>query len=156
MRKHLLLLTAPLVLAACTGDLTGDGEVPAEQPVVEETVTPPAAPTDTLQDPGITVSQPALEGEFYSPITVRGEARASWFNGNTFPVRLKNDAGNILVDTYATALTEVSADGMTAFETFVDFSGVDAESALLVLEKGVPSEDPSAAGSVIIPVRLVR
>lgn len=155
MRKYLLLAAAPLLLAACQGDVTGDLTNDG-QPAVQDTA--PSAPADTLQDPGITVSEPSPDAEVGSPIAVRGEARASWYSPQgTFPVRLKDEAGNILVDLYATALTPISSDGMTAFETFLDASAATVDRGMIVLEKADnTSGDPNSAGSIIIPVRLVR
>jgi hypothetical protein len=85
-------------------------------------------------------------------VTVTGQARGTWYFEASFPMRLEDPNGNVIVQSFA------QAEGEWMTETFVPFSGalVIPESfhgdAILRLEKDNPSGLPEHADTLWLPV----
>lgn len=88
-----------------------------------------------------------------SPLVVRGQARGMWYFEATFPIKLVDNNGNIIAESFAQA----SGDWMT--EDFVPYEGqlifeTAAKEGKLILEKSNPSGLPERADYLEIPVKL--
>jgi len=102
----------------------------------------------------ISVSQPAPNKTVKSPLTVKGEARGTWYFEASFPVRLLDTNGNEI----AAAPAQAQSDWMTAdfvpFRVTLTFSATPGTTGTLVLQKDNPSGDPAKTQSVRIPVKF--
>lgn len=90
----------------------------------------------------IRVDTPQFKEAIKSPLAVRGQARGSWFFEGTFPVKLYDDEGGILVETYAQAQGEWMTEDFVAFRAMLEFEKPEDEKGVLVLEKDNPSGLP--------------
>lgn len=88
-----------------------------------------------------------------SPLTVKGRARGTYFFEASFPIRLVDENGRELAESY------VEAQGEWMTEEFVPFSGeleftTSAKSGTLFLEKSNPSGLPENKMVLEVPVRF--
>jgi|GEM_PF-3541662 len=125
---------------------------------------PPVVVESTEASGGITVEEPEQFDLVESPLTIRGEARGTWFFEATFPVKLLDKAENVIAEGYVTAGDPTSdsserASWMT--EDFVPFTGTiefeapeESAEGILMLEKANPSGLEENAGMMWVPVRF--
>lgn len=99
------------------------------------------------------VDFPKPNDKIYSPLTVLGKARGTWFFEASFPVRLIDAKGNILTQ----GIAQAKADWMT--ENFIPFKSelifikpVGQTSGYLILKKDNPSGLPEYDDELKIPV----
>ncbi|MFA6189923.1 MAG: Gmad2 immunoglobulin-like domain-containing protein [Candidatus Staskawiczbacteria bacterium] len=103
----------------------------------------------------IKVSNPLPNQEIQSPIVVRGQARGYWFFEATFPIKLLDENGNVLVQTYAQAQGDWMTENFVPFESVLTFSVNKNQKGTLVLEKDNPSGLAENAKEIRIPVNLI-
>jgi len=109
------------------------------------------SPTNDL----IRVEAPTENVEVTSPLSIRGEARGTWYFEASFPARLENAAGDLI------AQGPIQADGDWMTEEFVPFDDTLAFSvatrtdAVLILSRDNPSGLPENDASISIPVTLL-
>ena len=102
----------------------------------------------------IHVSEPDANTVVSSPLTVRGEARGTWYFEASFPVRLLDSSGNELAVAPAQAQDDWMTIDFVPFEVTLTYTTTSATGSL-VLEKDNPSGEPQNAASIVIPVRFV-
>ena len=101
----------------------------------------------------IRVAVPEENAAVSSPLTIRGEARGSWFFEATFPVELRS-SGAVIARGYVEATDNWMTEDFVPFTGTLEFSMPDADTGVLVLEKANPSGLPEHAAEVSIPVRF--
>lgn len=114
------------------------------------------------QTPGETFPEPKLvrvnnlqsNQEIQSPFIINGEAVGYWFFEATFPVKLLDENGNIIKQTYAQAQGDWMTESFVPFESILSFSVSKDQQGTLVLEKDNPSGLPQNAAEIRIPVKL--
>lgn len=89
-----------------------------------------------------------------SPLKITGEMRGPWFFEASFPVKLVDANGNLIVQHYAQAQSEWMTTDFVPFESELEFSYPRTETGFLVLEKDNPSGLPENAEAIEIPVRF--
>lgn len=147
MKKDFLLLLAPLVIVGLFLALVFGYR--REKP--DNTVMPPPDTTADL----IRVFEPEPNDEIRSPLTVRGEARGTWYFEASFGVRLVDNQDKEIAAVPAQALGEWMTTDFVPFEaTLSSFYWGSARSGILILEKANPSGLPEQAMSLRIPVRF--
>ena len=88
-----------------------------------------------------------------SPLLVEGEARGFWFFEASFPVKLIDEQGNLIVQGIAQAQDEWMTENFVPFKATLEFSTF-ATSGFLVLEKDNPSGLPENSDEVRRAVRF--
>ena len=107
--------------------------------------------TDTL----IIVDNIKDNQEVSSPITILGKARGNWYFEATFPVKLVDLDGNVLVSTFASAEGDWMTTDFVNFSTTLEYTkSTSTNHALIVLSKDNPSGMPEFDQSIYIPVIL--
>ncbi|HYE59771.1 MAG TPA: Gmad2 immunoglobulin-like domain-containing protein [Candidatus Kapabacteria bacterium] len=89
-----------------------------------------------------------------SPLTVSGEARGYWYFEASFPIRLEDANGTVLVQSYAMAKGEWMTTEFVPFTTQLTFKKPTTKTGFLVLEKDNPSGLPEQADELKFPVRF--
>lgn len=87
-----------------------------------------------------------------SPLTVKGEARGSWFFEASFPIEIIDGSGNIIGQTIAQAKEEWMTSDFVPFETVLDFSAPETNKGTLILRKDNPSGLAENDDQLVIPV----
>lgn len=91
-----------------------------------------------------------------SPLTIRGEARGSWFFEASFPIVLTNWDGLIIAESYATAQDDWMTTDFVPFEATLEFDTPEyGERGFLILKKDNPSGLPEHDAAYEIPVTFV-
>jgi len=111
-------------------------------------------PVPSGEDVLIKVSSPLPDQEIQSPILVKGEAKGQWFFEATFPIKLLDENGNIIKQTFAQAEGEWMTENFVPFESVLTFSVDKNQKGTLVLEKDNPSGLSENAREIRIPVNL--
>lgn len=149
---------------AATASLIGGGCLAPSAPTEPET---PAAAREPMPSDGTyrtvrgnddrlrnLVMLNAEGGRISSPLILAGEARLWYFEGS-FPVRIENASGEIIVQTYASADGEWMTEDWVPFTAEIPFPPQPTgSSGLLILEKDNPSGLPEHDDRVEIPVRF--
>lgn len=102
----------------------------------------------------IKVDSPKSNQEIQSPFTVKGEARGYWFFEATFPIKLLDENGNVIKQTYAQAKDDWMTENFVPFESILTFSVPKNQNGTLVLEKDNPSGIPENDAEIRVPVVL--
>ncbi len=95
-----------------------------------------------------------------SPLTIRGEARGTWYFEATFPVVLVDWDGRIIAEHYAEAKSDWMTTEFVPFEAVLEFKAPpDVPNALLyhgkvILSKDNPSGLPEHDAAIEIPIRF--
>lgn len=100
----------------------------------------------------ITIDSPRPNDIVTTPLTIRGEARGTWYFEATFPVKIVDSDGNVLGQSYAQAQDEWMTEEFVPFESTLTFDPGDATEGVLVLEKDNPSGLPENDDQLRIPV----
>lgn len=116
---------------------------------IVEAPTPPAEKADL-----IVVASPLPNATVSNPLQVTGEARGYWFFEASFPIRLEDENGNVLVQSIGTAQGEWMTEEFVPFTATLEFDPGTSTSGVLILEKDNPSGMPENADSLEIPVQF--
>lgn len=102
----------------------------------------------------LTVPRPSTVIE--SPLTLRGEARGSWYFEASFPIRLIDADGNEvgLSQPYVMTEEEWMTENFVPFEETITFQSPETDTGVLILEKSNPSGMPENADELRIPIRF--
>ncbi len=88
-----------------------------------------------------------------SPLTVKGEAPGSWFFEATLRLRLLDDKGNIIANSWGQAGSDWMTENYVPYEGVLEFK-TEAETGELVILNDNPSGLPENEVFVKIPVRF--
>jgi hypothetical protein len=102
----------------------------------------------------IIVSEPQPLALIASPLTIRGQARGTWYFEASFPVRIVDAAGNVLGRHFVTAQGEWMTENFVPFEGVLEFAAPQTRTGTLILEKDNPSGLPENADELRIPIRF--
>lgn len=102
----------------------------------------------------IKIETPRPNKTIQSPVVIRGEARGYWYFEAAFPVKLVDEAGNVLAQHYAQAQGEWMTEDFVPFSAELTFEVSKAQKATLILEKDNPSGLPENADELRMPVLL--
>ena len=114
----------------------------------------PAREPDVPVHAHIRVRAPEPGAVIASPLTVAGEARGTWYFEASFPIRLVDAAGGVLVVVPAQARGEWMTTDFVPFEVQLTFAPPSSPGGFLILQKDNPSGLPEHADSLVIPVRF--
>ncbi len=106
--------------------------------------------------PLIRVISPVAGEKITSPLTVTGEARGTWYFEASFPVKLTDEAGNVLAIAPAQAQGEWMTEEFVPFSVQLTFTPPASEKGFLVLEKDNPSGLPENDDSFSLPIRFAN
>ncbi len=91
------------------------------------------------------------------PLEIKGQARGTWFFEASFPLKLVDRSGNILLSSYIMTDEEWMTEELIEFEAEITSDRVIEGTVLsyLILEKANPSGLPENADQLSIPIYLV-
>lgn len=105
--------------------------------------------------PEVVLLAPVEGEEVTSPMTIRGQARGTWFWEGSFPVALTNWDGLIIGNGVATAKGDWMTDKFVPFEATLTYkTPTYSDRGTLILKKDNPSGLPEYDKSVEIQVKL--
>lgn len=102
----------------------------------------------------IRVTTPLPGARIESPLTIRGEARGTWYFEASFPITLIDANGRVLGSVAAQAQEDWMTTAFVPFVAKLPFSLPSTTTGSLVFEKDNPSGLPEYAAELRVPVRL--
>lgn len=102
----------------------------------------------------IRVNSPRPNARVASPLTVRGEARGTWYFEADFPLELYDGRGNIILSTSTQAQGEWMTEDFVPFEKVLEFEAPETKTGLLILRRSNPSGLPENEAELRIPIRF--
>lgn len=102
----------------------------------------------------ITIDSPRPNTIVTSPLEVSGQARGTWYFEASFPVKLLDADGNVLVQIPAQAQGDWMTENFVPFKVTLEFIAPVTDTGTLVLEKDNPSGLPENADSLIVPIKF--
>ena len=147
MRRTLITIAAIAIALVAVSYLVYRLSRPAGEPPVE---------TDLIR-----VDEPRPDDLVESPLTVRGEARGTWYFEGSFPVVLVNWDGLIIADGHARAQGEWMTEELVPFRAELEFTSPSErgdpefmERGTLILQRANPSGLPENDDAVEVTVRF--
>jgi len=104
----------------------------------------------------IKVENPRPNQIITSPLTIKGQARGTWFFEASFPVRLLDGNGKEIAHAIAQAQSDWMTEEFVPFEAVLTFINPNTEIGILVLEKDNPSGLAELADELRIPVKFSK
>jgi hypothetical protein len=104
----------------------------------------------------IRVSPPAPNDLIKSPLTIKGQARGTWFFEASFPVRILDSNGVQLGAVPAQAKADWMTQEFVDFEATLDFQTSTTATGTLILEKDNPSGLPENSDELRVPIRFSK
>ena len=102
----------------------------------------------------IVIESPRAYEEISSPLSIKGRARGFWFFEASFPVKLFDENGNLIVAAVAQAKDDWMTEDFVPFEAELNFAVSVKQKGILVFEKDNPSDLPENSDELRIPVIL--
>ena len=101
------------------------------------------------------IEEPKANSVISSPLVVKGEAPGAWYFEASFPVKLLDDKGNLIVTAPASAQSDSLTTDFVPYKTLLEFT-TTATSGYLVLTNDNPSGLIENELSVKIPVTFLN
>jgi hypothetical protein len=89
-----------------------------------------------------------------SPFVLKGSAPGYWFFEGSLPVELQDSDNNVIVTTFASALSDWMTTDLVDFKALLEFE-TTASSGYVVIKKDNPSGLPENDKSIIFPVKFL-
>jgi hypothetical protein len=100
----------------------------------------------------INIISPKPNETIASPLKIAGEAKGSWYFEASFPIKLEDEAGNIIAQTTAAAQSDWMTENMVPFFADLTFNSGTTTKGFLVFANDNPSGLPENDESIKIPV----
>jgi len=91
-----------------------------------------------------------------SPLIISGEARGYWFFEASFPVKLLDEQGNVIIQHYAQATEDWMSEDFVPFTAQLNFTALENGKGTLILERDNPSGLPENADELRVPVIILK
>jgi len=104
----------------------------------------------------IKIDNPRSNQIIRSPVLIQGEARGYWFFEATFPIKLLDENGDVIVRHYAQAKQDWMTEDFVPFEAELGFEIEKKQNGTLILEKSNPSDLPENYDELRVPVILEK
>ncbi len=104
----------------------------------------------------IRITDPQPNSVLISPLTIRGEARGTWYFEASFPVSLLDANGNKIPTEpgFIQAKSDWMTENFVPFEAVLTFTKPTTATGTLILHKDNPSGLPEHDDQLLIPVRF--
>ena len=113
-----------------------------------------APPVNKNYDDIIRVTTPKSNELITSPLKVSGEARGTWYFEASFPVRIEDADGHVLVQQPMQATADWMTENFVPFEGMLNFQTPSTSDGFLILEKDNPSGLQQNADELRIPIKF--
>jgi hypothetical protein len=100
----------------------------------------------------INIISPKPNETIASPLKIAGEAKGSWYFEASFPIKLEDEAGNIIAQTTAVAQSDWMTENMVPFTADLIFNSGTTTKGFLVFANDNPSGLPENDESIKIPI----
>ena len=102
----------------------------------------------------IVVTSQKANDTIQSPITIEGKARGNWYFEASFPVRIVDANGKVLLSSYMEAGSDWMTTEFVPFKKTLTFTKATAPTGEIILEKDNPSGLPEHANELRIPIKF--
>jgi len=100
----------------------------------------------------IQVESPQANQMVSSPLLVKGQARGNWFFEASFPIKIIDQNGDLILQSYIMTSEDWMTDQFVTFEKTFEFTAPASGSGFLILEKDNPSGLAEFADELRIPI----
>lgn len=107
---------------------------------------------DIYLHPLIKITSPSPKEVVSSPVTIKGEAKGTWYFEASFPIRLLDEDGKEIAVHYAQAEGDWMTEDFVPFSATLSFPTTTVGVGTLILQKDNPSGLPEHDDSISIPV----
>ena len=100
----------------------------------------------------VTIDKPIFGAVVPKTFTVSGKAPGGWYFEASFPIQVRDDNGNVIANTHATAKTDWMVSTLVAFSATTTITTSYSGPATLILLRDNPSGLPENDDSVSVPI----
>ncbi len=104
----------------------------------------------------IRIFEPAPNSVITNPVTVKGEARGTWFFEGDFPLQILDEDGKELTIRPVSAQEDWMTENFVPFEATIDFQETSAKVGTIVFIKDNPSDIRELDDKMVVPVRFAN
>ncbi len=115
----------------------------------------PTSGCGDLTSVDIKITTPQPNDIISSPLTIKGEARGSWFFEAVFPVKLLDGNGNIIASGPAQAQKDWMTQDFVPFKVVLEFTSSVTQNGTIVFANDNPSGLPQNEKKFEIPIRFI-
>ena len=87
----------------------------------------------------IIIDSPKPYQKVQVPIIIKGKAKGSFFFEGTFPIRIEDENGNLIVSDYIMTKENWMTENFVSFETYFYFEKGNLRKGFIIFEKANPS-----------------
>ncbi|MGB9842805.1 MAG: Gmad2 immunoglobulin-like domain-containing protein [Candidatus Pelagibacter ubique] len=102
----------------------------------------------------IIIDSPEPYQNVKNPIYIMGKAKGSFFFEGTFPVRIEDENGNIIMVDHIETKDDWMTENFVSFEKYLDISNINIKKGFIVFEKANPSGLPENKFEIKIPIYI--
>lgn len=102
----------------------------------------------------IFIKTPTINEIIENPVLIEGSARGFWFFEAEFPIKIFDEAGNLLGWALARAKGDWMTENFVEFEAILEFKEPLTERGIIVLEKNNPSGLAEYDDKLILPIKF--
>ncbi len=106
----------------------------------------------TIADPQLVLTHPLPYKTVPESFPVQGALRGTWYFEGSFPITIEQMDGTIVVEGYATALSDWMTENLVPFQTTVVVPSEAPRTLVLVIKNDNPSGDPVRDKRIEIPI----
>lgn len=106
----------------------------------------------TIADPQLVLTHPLPYKTVPEAFPVQGALRGTWFFEGSFPLTIEQTDGTVVVEGYATALSDWMTEDLVPFQTTVVIPPEAPRALVLVIKNDNPSGDPVRDRRIEIPI----
>lgn len=107
-----------------------------------------------LTEPVVILDKLVPGNEVYSPLTITGQAKGSWFFEGSFPMQLRDSNGQVIGTAVTKATKEWMTDTMVPFTATLTFDASQTDPGELVFKRDNPSGMPQNDAEVRLGVLI--
>jgi len=102
----------------------------------------------------IIIDSPKPYQKIQNPIYIKGKAKGSFFFEGSFPVRIEDENGNIVITDHIETNENWMTENFVFFEKHLDISNVNIKRGFIIFEKANPSGLPENKLEIKVPIYI--
>jgi hypothetical protein len=152
MKIFIIIIIIAVVIGGAYAYFMRDTEVPS--PDTDDDSSVPVATEPFQYKDLVLVTSPRSGSTVESPVELSGRARGNWYFEASFPIKILDEDGTIIGNSFVQAQGEWMTTDYVPFAGQVTFSKPKGSTGKIVFEKDNPSGLPEHDDSFSIPVKF--
>ncbi|MBC7194143.1 MAG: hypothetical protein H5U37_00555 [Caldisericia bacterium] len=102
----------------------------------------------------IIIDSPKPYQKIQNPLYIKGKAKGSFFFEGSFPVRIEDENGNVVITDHIETNENWMTENFVSFEKYLDINNINIKRGFIVFEKANPSGIPENKFEIKVPIYI--